>query len=214
MNLLSYSENYRNYSKESLNLRVRSLSGMPVKDSWTISTLCLIAVLTTIMPLAYFSNSVHAQLPRPTQPPSSTQPPNSAQLPSPPATKPVAPRIAAAPVTSPSSALRVDVILYGINNKTGNVVTFVFAKNHTDSVAFNATDDNIKHENSTGVAEAFFTLPNTKLKIGDKIEACNVSINDLKLVCGTGLKSPLNRTESVNIMVPSPSSEASNRTNG
>jgi hypothetical protein len=179
-----------------------------MKDSRTVSTLCLIAVLATIMPLAYFSSSVQAQLLR------STQPPSSAQSLSPSATKPITPKVAAATVTSPSNTLKVDVILYGISNKTGNVVTFVFAKNHTDSVAFNASDANIKHENSTGVAEAFFTLPNTKLKIGDKIEACNVSINDLKLVCGTGLKSPLNRTESVNIMIPSPSIEASNKSKG
>jgi hypothetical protein len=205
---LSFDDNYSNYGEESLNLRVRSVSGMPMKDSRTVSTLCLIAVLATLMPLAYFSSSVQAQLLRPIQPPS------SAPSLSPPATKPITPKVAAASVTSPSNALKVDVILYGISNKTGNVVTFVFAKNHTDAVAFNASDDNIKHENSTGVAEAFFTLPNTKLKIGDKIEACTVSISDLKLVCGTGLKSPLNRTESVNIMVPSPSIEASNKSSG
>jgi hypothetical protein len=166
------------------------------------------------MPLGSFANSVQAQqfLPPPKSPPSTTPKVAVANVTSP-ATKTTTPKVAVANVTSPASALKVDVILYGIDNKTGPVVTFVFAKNHTDAVAFNATEANIKQENSTGVAEAFFTLPNLKLKVGDKIQACNVSIKDLHLVCSTGLKSPLNRTESVNIMVPGPSTQ-SNKSKG
>ncbi len=168
-----------------------------MQNSTIIFTLCLAASLVIVMPLGSFANSVQAQqfLPPPKSPPSNT-------------TKTTTPKVAVANVTSPASALKVDVILYGINNKTGPVVTFVFAKNHTDAVAFNATEANIKQENSTGVAEAFFTLPNLKLKVGDKIQACNVSIKDLNLVCGTGLKSPLNRTESVNIMTSTPSNKS------
>ena len=107
-----------------------------------------------------------------------------------------------------------DVILFGIDNKTGNVVTFVTAKNQTAAVAVNATDENIKHENSTGVAEVFFTLPNLKLKVGDKFQACNVLVKDSNLVCGTGLKSPLNKTESINLSVTGPTTSVSNKSQG
>jgi hypothetical protein len=172
-----------------------------MQNSRIISTLCLVAALVIVMPMGYSANSVQAQLL-----PSTKSPPSAA-------TTTTTPKVAVAQVTTPTTSLKVDVILYGIDNNTGPVVTFVFAKNHTDAVAFNATDNNIKHENSTGVAEAFFTLPDLKLKVGDKIQACNVSIKDLNLVCGSGLKSPLNRTESVNIMVPG-SSTSSNKTKG
>ena len=167
-----------------------------------MAALCLIAGLALVIPAGYLENFVQAQLlPSPT-PPTSTSP--KPQLP---------PKVVTTtPTKTPASSLKIDVILYGIDNKTGNVVTFVAAKNHTDAAAFNATDANIKHENSTGVAEAFFTLPNVTLKVADKFQACAVLMKDLHLVCGTGLKSPLNRTESVNLLVTGPSITASNKT--
>lgn len=179
-----------------------------MKNSRIIAVLSLVVALVFVMPMGYFAGSVHAQLlPAPTSP---TSPPSS-PVKTPPLKAPVI------PVKTPTNAinaLKVDVILFGINNKTGNVVTFVTAKNQTATVAVNASDENVKHENSTGVAEVFFTLPNLKLKVGDKFQACNVLIKDLTLTCGTGLKSPLNRTESVNLSVNAPSSSPANKTTG
>jgi hypothetical protein len=177
-----------------------------MKNSRIIAVLSLVVALVFAMPMGYFADSVHAQLlPSPTSP---TSPPSSPVKTPTPAKAPVI------PVKTPTNALKVDVILFGINNKTGNVVTFVTAKNQTATVAVNASDENVKHENSTGVAEVFFTLPNLKLKVGDKFQACNVLIKDLTLTCGTGLKSPLNKTESINILVNAPSSSPANKTTG
>lgn len=151
------------------------------------------------IPMGYFVNSSQAQL-----------------LPSPSVTvkAPTPPKAAVTPVKAPTHVFKVDVILFGIDNKTGNVVTYVTAKNQTAAVAVNATDENIKHENSTGVAEVFFTLPNLKLKVGDKFQACNILIKDSNLVCGTGLKSPLNKTESINLSVTGPTTSVSNKSRG
>ena len=154
--------------------------------------------------MGYFVNSSQAQL--------------LPSVPSPAVKAPTAPKAvpAVTPVkpTTPTHVFKVDVILFGIDNKTGNVVTFVTAKNQTAAVAVNATDENIKHENSTGVAEVFFTLPNMKLKVGDKFQACNVLVKDSNLVCGTGLKSPLNKTESINLSVTGPTTSVSNKSQG
>ena len=159
------------------------------------------SALVIAIPMGYFVNSSQAQL-----------------LPSAPSVTvkaPTPPKAAVTPVKAPTHVFKVDVILFGIDNKTGNVVTYVTAKNQTAAVAVNATDENIKHENSTGVAEVFFTLPNLKLKVGDKFQACNVLIKDSNLVCGTGLKSPLNKTESINLSVTGPTTTAvSNKSQG
>lgn len=174
---------------------------MSLRNPSIMSMICLSAVFLLVTPTGYLENLVQAQLlPSPTPPPSA--PPKT----------PAPSKATPAPSKSPANALKIDVILYGVDNKTGNVVTFVVAKNHTDSRAFNATDANIKHENSTGVAEAFFTLPNVTLKVADKFQACAVLVKDLHLVCGTGLKSPLNRTESVNLLTTGPSTTSSNKT--
>ncbi len=165
------------------------------------------AVLVIVIPVTYFTNSVQGQLIPPTSSPPSP--------PSTPAKAPVAPKAAVTTVTTPTTRVfKVDVILFGIDNKTGNVVTFITAKNHTEAVAVNATDENIKHENSTGVAEVFFSIPNLKLKVGDKFQACSVLTKDLNLVCATGLKSPLNKTESVNLLVSSPRTSVSSKSAG
>lgn len=154
------------------------------------------------MPLGYIGNSLQAQL----LPATPSPPPPSGPA-------KVAPTLKAAvtPSKVPTNMFKIDVILFGIDNKTGNVVTFINAKNQTEAVSVNATDANIKHENSTGVAEVFFSIPNLKLKVGDKFQACSVLVKDLNLVCATGLKSPLNKTESVNLLVSSPSASAPNK---
>ena len=157
--------------------------------------------LVITIPMGYTINSVQAQIL-----PSSPSP----AAPSPAVKAPTVPKRPAGTVTptptpAPVSAFKVDVILFGINNTTGNVVTYVTANNQTRAVALNATDENVKHENSTGVAEVFFTFPDLKLKVGDKFQACNILVKDSTIVCATGLKSPLNKTESVNILVSGPS---------
>ena len=156
--------------------------------------------LVIAIPMGYFVNSVQAQLlPSAPSPPVKTQSPLKG---------------AATPIKTPTKVFKVDVILFGIDNKTGNVVTFVTAKNHTAAVAVNATDENIKHENSTGVAEVFFSIPNLKLKVGDKFEACNIVVKNSNLVCGASLKSPLNKTESINLLVTGPTTSVSNKSRG
>jgi hypothetical protein len=154
-----------------------------------------------VIPTGYFAVSAKAQL--------LPSVPSSPSIPSktPPATKVVSPT-----AKSHSSGFKMDVILFGIDNKTGNVVTFASAKNQTAAVSVNASDENIKHENSTGVAEVFLTIPNATLKVGDKFQACNVSIKDLNLVCNTGFKSPLNKTETVNLLITGTSPSISNKT--
>jgi hypothetical protein len=172
-----------------------------MNDSKTIAVSSTIVALLIVMPLGYIGNSLQAQLlPAPPSAP-----------PSAPAKVPPAPKAAVTSGKVPTNMFKIDVILFGIDNKTGNVVTFVNAKNQTEAVAVNATDENIKHENSTGVAEVFFSIPNLKLKVGDKFQACSVLMKDLNLVCSTGLKSPLNKTESVNLMVSSPPTSAVNK---
>jgi hypothetical protein len=172
-----------------------------LNDSKTIAVLSITVTLLIVMPLGYIGNSLQAQL----------LPAHPSPPPSGPAKVLPAPKGAITPSKVPTSTLKVDVILFGIDNKTGNVVTFVDAKNQTEAVAVNATDENIKHENSTGVAEVFFSIPNLKLKVGDKFQACSVLMKDLNLVCATGLKSPLNKTESVNLLVSGPPTSALNK---
>lgn len=155
------------------------------------------AALVIVMPLGYAANSVQAQ--QFGKAPVTTKSPILATVKSPLTNTPA------------QNTLKVDVILFGINNKTGNVVTFVTAKNQTQAVAANATELNIKSENSTGVAEVFFSFPNLKVQVGDKIQACNILVKDLTQVCGTGLKSPLNKTESIDLLVGALSTSASNK---
>jgi hypothetical protein len=173
-----------------------------LQNARIITLLSLVTALVIAIPMGYFVNSSQAQL--------------LPSAPSPPAKAPTIPKAvpAVTPVKAPTHVFKVDVILFGVDNKTGNVVTFVTAKNQTAAVAVNATDENIKHENSTGVAEVFFTLPNLKLKVGDKFQACNILIKDSNLVCGTGLKSPLNKTESINLLVTGPTTSGSNKSQG
>jgi hypothetical protein len=161
------------------------------------------ATLVIVMPMGYAANSVHAQqFGQTTKAPTTTNGPILTTVKNPLTNTPA------------QNILKVDVILFGINNKTGNVVTFVTARNETQAVAANATQLNIKSENSTGVAEVFFSFPNLKVQVGDKIQACNILVKDLTQVCGTGLKSPLNKTESIDLLVGPPSSSALNKSPG
>jgi hypothetical protein len=109
----------------------------------------------------------------------------------------------AKPAGADSNKLRVDVLLFGIKNNTGNIVTFVTARNFTEAFAGNAYNLD-KADNSTdGIGEVFLSFPQFNAKVGDQFQACNVVVKDLSIKCASGFKSPLNKTETAQILLSS-----------
>lgn len=94
-----------------------------------------------------------------------------------------------------SGLLKVDLFLFGIDDASGNIVTFVTAKNLTKAFAGSGQELDRLDNQSDGIGEVFYTFPELTVSPGDKFEACAVTVNDQAIQCTSGLKGPSNRTE-------------------
>jgi hypothetical protein len=104
-------------------------------------------------------------------------------------------------VTRDAGPLKVNVILFGIDNKSSSIVTFVTVKNITKAFGGNSVQLDVSDNKTDGIAELFFTFPEITPNVGDKFEACSVVVEDRSLTCTEGFKSPTNRTETAQLLV-------------
>jgi hypothetical protein len=104
-------------------------------------------------------------------------------------------------VTRDAGPLKVNVILFGIDNKSSSIVTFVTVKNITKALGGNSLQLDVSDNKTDGIAEVFFTFPEITPNVGDKFEACSVVVEDRSLTCTEGFKSPTNRTETAQLLV-------------
>ena len=87
------------------------------------------------------------------------------------------------------------IFIFEIDNDTGNIITYVTAKNMTKAVARAASVLDRAHNATNGIGEVDHSFPEISTKVGDKFEACALKVNDQSIQCTPGSKSPANRTE-------------------
>jgi hypothetical protein len=97
--------------------------------------------------------------------------------------------------------LRVGMFIFGIDNDTGNVVTYVTSKNLTKAGAELASTMDAADNSTDGIAEVYYSFPEMSAQVGDKYEACALKVNDQSVQCTTGFKSPSNRTEVAQLLL-------------
>jgi hypothetical protein len=97
--------------------------------------------------------------------------------------------------------LRVGMFIFGIDNDTGNVVTYVTAKNLTKAGAELGSTMDAADNSTDGIAEVYYSFPETSAQVGDKYEACALKVNDQTVQCTSGFKSPSNRTEVAQLLL-------------
>ena len=95
--------------------------------------------------------------------------------------------------------------LYGIDNKTGEVVLFIRVNNRTDAMVVNATAiDLIDGKPKNNIMEAsFMPFPHLLAKTGDRYRACAMVLKNLDFVCYIGHFSPTNGSQNINILLNS-----------
>lgn len=97
--------------------------------------------------------------------------------------------------------LRVGMFIFGIDNDTGNVVTYVTTKNLTKAGAALASTMDAADNATDGIAEVYYSFPEISAQVGDKYEACALKVNDQTVECTSGFKSPTNRTEVAQLLL-------------
>ena len=98
-----------------------------------------------------------------------------------------------APVVA-KDVFRVGVTLFGINNETGNVFSFVIVNNLSAGRFFNATNEDMTSDND-GVVESVLSFHNRTIPNGTMYTACNIILEKPMLNCSKGFNSPSIRTE-------------------
>lgn len=93
-----------------------------------------------------------------------------------------------------TSIVTVAVTLFGIDDSTDNVITFVTVKNLTKAVVSNATALDLKDGKADGTAVVSLRFPSKYIKYGSEIKACNLTLKDLSIVCAKTQKSHITRT--------------------
>jgi hypothetical protein len=89
---------------------------------------------------------------------------------------------------------RVGITLFGVDNQTGNVFSFVKVNNITAGRFFNASREDMATDNN-GVVESTLSFPNQTILKGERYIACNIALVRLKLNCSQGFNSPSVRAE-------------------
>lgn len=94
---------------------------------------------------------------------------------------------------------RVSLILFGVDNETGNVFSFVKVNNVTSSKYFNASkEDSIDHN---GIVETVLSVPNETIATGANFTVCNLVLKEVVMTCKWGLNIQ-GRTAIVQIALP------------
>lgn len=102
--------------------------------------------------------------------------------------------------SSITDVFKVSIILFGVDDKTGNVLSFVKVNNLTGGKFFNATKGDIMDKD--GTIETVISFPNETVSAGTNFTACNVVLKDMTISCKWGLNMP-ERTEAVQFVLPS-----------
>jgi hypothetical protein len=100
------------------------------------------------------------------------------------------------------------VTLYGVDNMTGNVVTFVSTNNITRGTVLNATQIDLNDTGKNdGIVDVYLTFPNITISAGNEFKACNMVLRDLSIVCDIGHNSPSRRAEYIDLLLQSTKEE-------
>jgi glucose/arabinose dehydrogenase len=93
----------------------------------------------------------------------------------------------------------------GVNNDTGEAISWVTANNVTRANMYNASDLDLVQTSTPagdGIIEANVQLPNGTMHIGDKYKACITVPRHMYRVCDIGFNWPTNRLESFSVTIP------------
>jgi glucose/arabinose dehydrogenase len=90
----------------------------------------------------------------------------------------------------------------GVDNDTGNIVSWVTANNTTNVSFYNASDVDSKDNRQDGFIETVVTLPNGTIHIGDEYKACTTVLKDDDIVCNNGFNWPGGRAEYNSVILP------------
>jgi hypothetical protein len=97
--------------------------------------------------------------------------------------------------------LRIGMLVFGIENDTGNIVTFATVNNITKAGADSASVLDLADNSTDGIGEVYYSFPEISTEVGDEFEACALKVSDQSIQCTSGFKSPGNRTEVAQLLV-------------
>jgi hypothetical protein len=100
----------------------------------------------------------------------------------------------------PKKLFRVSISLFGVNDKTGYVLSFIKVNNVTAAKYFNATDNDLLDKD--GIVDTLISVPNETVSKGSNFTACSLFLKDVTLSCKSGLYVP-GRTQALQIVSPS-----------
>ena len=114
--------------------------------------------------------------------------------------------------TNPAHAPRIQTLenaqfttmfsIAGVDNDTGDILTWTTANNETGVSFYNATLYDWRSERQDGFLQTFITLPNGTMHIGDKYKACIKVLKDDNLICKEGINWPTDRAEWNSFILP------------
>jgi hypothetical protein len=82
-----------------------------------------------------------------------------------------------------NNIIRVAATLFGIDNRTGTVITFVTVKNMTKAIVSNVSALALKNPSTNGAVVVFLGFPHNIAIAGDQIRACSILVKNLKIFC-------------------------------
>jgi hypothetical protein len=92
-----------------------------------------------------------------------------------------------------NNIIRVAATLFGIDNRTGTVITFVTVKNMTKAIVSNVSALALKNPSTNGAVVVSLGFPHNIAIAGDQIRACSILVKNLKIFC-SGAKIPFMQT--------------------
>lgn len=93
----------------------------------------------------------------------------------------------------------VGITIVGVNNETGNVLSFVKVGDVSIARYFNASEYDLDHD---GIVDRFISFPNETVSTGTNFTACNVIVNDASMSCRSGLAIE-GRSPNIQFVLPS-----------
>jgi hypothetical protein len=82
-----------------------------------------------------------------------------------------------------NNIIRVAATLFGIDNRTGTVITFVTVKNMTKAIVSNVSALALKNPSTNGAVVVSLGFPHNIAIAGDQIRACSILVKNLKIFC-------------------------------
>ena len=82
-----------------------------------------------------------------------------------------------------NNMIRVAATLFGIDNRTGTVITFVTVKNMTKAIVSNVSALALKNPSTNGAVVVSLGFPHNIAIAGDQIRACSILVKNLKIFC-------------------------------